>query len=52
MLAIEAKGKEPVVQVELSAASLTAVKAKAPEAQLVLNTETESLRIPLTMGGM
>ncbi|RAU92957.1 hypothetical protein DQG13_26690 [Paenibacillus sp. YN15] len=47
VLAVEAKGKEPVAQVELSAASLEAVKAKAPDALLVVNTVSGAYRIPV-----
>ncbi len=47
VLTVEAQSKEPVAQVELSAAALDMVKAKAPAALLVMNASSGSYRIPV-----
>ncbi len=47
VLTVEAQNKEPIAQVELSAAALDMVKAKAPAALLVVETTSGSYRIPV-----
>jgi pectate lyase/pectin methylesterase-like acyl-CoA thioesterase len=47
VLTVEAQSKEPVAQVELSAAALDAVKVKAPAALLVVETASGSYRLPV-----
>jgi pectate lyase/pectin methylesterase-like acyl-CoA thioesterase/fibronectin type 3 domain-containing protein len=47
VLTVEAQSKEPVAQVELSAAALDMVKAKAPAALLVMNAASGSYRLPV-----
>lgn len=47
VLTVEAQSKEPVAQVELSAAALNMVKSKAPTALLVVETTSGSYRLPV-----
>ena len=47
VLTVEAPSKEPVAQVELSAAALDMVKSKAPAALLVIDATSGSYRLPV-----